>query len=317
MNRPAGGAPLVSVVIPTFNRPAELRRCLDGFSRQTAAPGQFEVVVIDDGSDHDIEPVAAEFRGRFPLHFERCRHAGVSVARNLGLASSRAPLVTLYDDDLEPLPHLIESCIHFHRSHPSYRPVELLYFTPDPAIAEMPVTRWAFDRLYPFPPAPGIYRGWHYFWGGAASCKRALFAESGFDPAFLAAEDAEFALRADRRHGLEIHFEPRSTGRFIRPLGVIEICRRQYRMAYYRCLLARRHGIEYPQAVYQRPEEFVIPDWTAFRALLDATRPRETAALSPSSPRFPLLCGLWLKADLHAIASGWLAARNGLPPIGL
>lgn len=317
MKPPAGCSPQVSVVIPTFNRPVELRRCLDGFARQTAPPEQFEVVVIDDGSAEDIEQVAAGFRDRVPLHFEHCDHAGVSIARNLGIARSRAPLVVLYDDDLAPLPELIERSIRFHEAHPSDRQVELLCFTPDPAIAEMPVTRWAFDRLYPFPPVPGIYRGWHYFWGGSVSSKRALFAKLSFDREFLAAEDAEFALRASGDGGLEIHFEPRAEGRFIRQLSVMGICHRQYRMAYYRGLLARRHGIEFRHPVYQRPEEFVMPDWPGFRAMLNAARAQETAALSPSSPRFRLLCGLWVKAEFHAMASGWLAAQAGLPPSGL
>jgi glycosyltransferase involved in cell wall biosynthesis len=309
--------PQVSVVIPTFNRPMELRRCLEGFAAQSAAPGRFEVVVVDDGSAADIERVAAPFRERFPLHFKRCNHAGVSTARNLAIERSRAPLVVLYDDDLEPLPDLIESCIRFHEAHPSRSQMELLYFTPDQAIADTAVVRWAFDRLYPFPKTPGMYRGSSYFWGGAASCKRTLFAECRFDPAYLAVEDAEFALRAGGLAGLEIHFEPRVTGHFIRPLDVIGICHRQYRMAYYRHLLARQHSIDFAYPVYQRPEEFLIADWAAFRTMLGATRAQESAALTPSSPRFELLCGLWLKAELHAVSSGWLAARAGLPLSGL
>ena len=309
------GVPQVSVVIPTFNRPVELTRCLEGFSRQTAQPTDFEVVVVDDGSGEDVAQAAAGFRHRLPLHFVHCDHAGVSAARNLGIAAARAPLLVLYDDDLEPLPPLIERCIAFHREHPGGHQMEFLHFAPAPALAKMAVTRWAFPRLYEFPPAPGIYRGWRYFWGGAACCKRTLFERNGFDPAFPAAEDAEFALRASGGgEELEIHFEPRPTGLFIRPLSVIGICRRQHRMAYYRCLMAKRHGVNYSQAYYQRPEDFVIPNWGEFRALLEASRPRESEPLPASSPKFRLFSGLWLKAELHALATGWLAAQAGRPP---
>jgi glycosyltransferase involved in cell wall biosynthesis len=317
MTKAAGHGLEVSVVIPTFERPVELRRCLEGFARQTAAPEQFEVVVIDDGSTADIEQVVAPFRERFRLHFERCNHAGVSVARNLGVARSSAPLVTLYDDDLEPLPELIERCIQFHERNPGDRQVELLYFTPDLAMAEWPVVRWAFEDLYPFPGGAAVFRGWHYFWGGSITCKRTLFRDLSFDAEFLAVEDAEFGVRANERGGLQIHFEPRATGRFIRPLGVMEICRRQYRMAYYRYALARRHGIEFGHPVYQRPEEFVIGDWPAYRAMLEAAKGQETAMLPDASPRFKLLCGMWTKAEYHALASGWLAARAGSPASGI
>jgi glycosyltransferase involved in cell wall biosynthesis len=304
--------PQVSVIIPTFNRPVELRRCLEGFARQTVAPGEFEVVLVDDGSDEDIGAIASGFRARLRLHFERREHAGVSVARNVGLERAQAPLIVLYDDDLEPLPDLIESRVGFHAAHAGERQMELLYFTPAPELAELAVTRWAFERLYPFPAQAGVYREAHYFWGGAASCKRALFAQHRFDPDFAAVEDAEFAVRAGGAEGLEIHFEPRVTGHFTRPLDVIGICQRQYRMAYHRQRMAERHGIEFPQPFCKHPEECLIADWAGFRAMLGAMR-----AVEASSPRYRLMCGLWRKAELHALASGTLAARAGLPPAGL
>ena len=315
MKRSGGRAPRISVVIPTFNRPQELRVCLDGFANQTAMPGEFEVVVIDDGSAENIEKIPADFRDRFQLHLERCDHAGVSVARNRGIERSRAPLLLLYDDDLRPLPGLIEACLHFHDRLSAAHQMELLHFTPDRDIADMAVVRWAFDRLYPFPKSSGIHR-WDYFWGGALTCKRSLFREHVFDPEFHAVEDAEFALRAGGQLGLEIHFEPRVSGHFHRRLSVMQICRRQYHMAYYRHLLVRRHGARFAHPVYERPNDFVIADWASYRTMLLGTRAQECAALSPSSAKFQLLSRLWQKAELHATASGWLTAQAGLGPSG-
>ena len=40
----------VSVVIPTYNRAAKLRRALRSLAAQSAAPDTYEVVVVDDGS---------------------------------------------------------------------------------------------------------------------------------------------------------------------------------------------------------------------------------------------------------------------------
>jgi glycosyltransferase involved in cell wall biosynthesis len=306
-------APQIAVVIPTFDRPDELRFCLEGFALQTATAEQFEVVVIDDGSAEDIEEVTAGFQERLPLHVERCAHAGVSVARNLGIARARAPLLLLYDDDLQPLPDLIESCLYFHDRYSALHQVELLPFVPHPDIADMALVRWAFDRLYPFPESPGVHQ-WEYFWGGAVTCKRSLFARQVFDPEYLAVEDAEFALRAAAQNGLEVHFTPRTRGLFHRRLSITQLCRRQYRMAYYRYLMAQRHDVHLLHSVYVTPEDFVIADWASYRAMLSATQPQESAVLSPSSPKFRLLCGLWQKADLHATASGWLAAQAGRPP---
>jgi glycosyltransferase involved in cell wall biosynthesis len=305
--------PRISVIIPTLNRPAELRVCLNGFALQTVAPELFEVVVVDDGSAQDMAEIAAGFGDRFPVQVERCRHAGASAARNLGIERSRGPLLLLYDDDLRPLPSLIESCLHFHARHPAVHEAALLRFTPDPEIADMAVVRWAFDQLYPFPSSAGIYK-WDYFWGGAITCKRELFAETVFDREFLAVEDAEFAFRASLPRPIAIHYTADLTGHFHRRLSVPPICRRQYRMAYYRCLLAQRHGVRFAHDVYERPQDFLIADWPSFRTLLSSMCPRESAVLSPSSARYRMLCGVWQKASLHATASGWLAAQAGGPP---
>ncbi len=304
--------PRISVVIPTYNRPAELRFCLNGFAGQSGAPEQFEVVVIDDGSPGEMNDIVGDFRDHFPIHVERCPHAGVSVARNLAIDRSRAPLLLLYDDDLRPLPGLIESCLQFHDSNPAVHDAALLRFTPDPAIADTAVVRWAFDWLYPFPASPGVYQ-WDCFWGGAVTCKRALFAEDVFDPAFLAVEDAEFALRANARHPIAIHYSAKVGGHFHRRLSVRQVCRRQYRMAFHRYLLAQRHGIHFAHPVYERPADFVIADWAAYRKLLAALCAQESAILPPSSARFQQLCAVWQKALLHATASGWLAAQAGGP----
>ncbi len=46
---------LVSVVIPTYRRPALLRRCLSTLCRQTLPTGRYEIVVVDDGLDPETE----------------------------------------------------------------------------------------------------------------------------------------------------------------------------------------------------------------------------------------------------------------------
>ena len=313
MIRPGVGDPEISVIIPTFNRPRELRLCLEGFACQTAAAARFEVIVADDGSDQTIEKITESFHHRFSLSLERCDHAGASVARNLAIACSRAPLLLLYDDDLQPLPGMIEECLDFHARHPTDHELRLLYFSPAPEIADQAIVQWAFARLYPFPSAPGIHT-WQYFWGGAITCKRALFAGRGFDPAYQAAEDAEFGLRAAAKRDLEIHFSPHLTGHFHRPLALTQICSRQFRMSFYRFQLARQYGVRFDHPAYQAPRDFVIGDWPSYRNLLLAARVQECSNLSQSPARFQLLTAMWLKAELHAMATGWLAAEAGGSP---
>lgn len=91
-----------SVVIPTYARPAALFRCLQGLGRQGPEAGDFEVVVVDDGSPVPVAPAhAAE---RFSLRVLRQSNAGPGAARNLGVEEATGEIVAFVDDDCVPDP---------------------------------------------------------------------------------------------------------------------------------------------------------------------------------------------------------------------
>lgn len=306
-------------MIPTLGRPEELRLCLEGFTQQTAPRELFEVIVIDDGSAADPTSITSAFAGAINLVLDRREHAGLSAARNTGIERARAPILVLYDDDLRPVPDLVEYCLDFHRHRPAEEDAALLHFSPDPAIAGVPLVRWAFDRLYVFPQTPGPHT-WQWFWGGSVTCKKLLFREGGYDPAYRSVEDAEFSLRLSRRMDLRVHFDSRLTGTLTRPLTFAQIYRRQYLMSYFRFILARDHPgmVRFAQPPYDHPEAYVIQDHGTLGALLSAARGLEctlnTRGRKPDARRFRLLCQLWKRAMYHAEATGWIAARDGQPP---
>ena len=89
-------SPLISVIVPTFNRPVELRHCLDGFSRQTAGRDQFEVVIVDDGSTEDTAGVVREFSRLPPDRVHRVGSCGAGGrAQPCDRASTRTAAVAL------------------------------------------------------------------------------------------------------------------------------------------------------------------------------------------------------------------------------
>src|ERR1700733_14093332 len=133
--------PRISVVIPAFERARELRLCLEGFRNQTLAAEAFEVIVVDDGSSSDLAPVASSVPG-LRLEFRRSEHGGPSAARNIALKVASAPLLLLYDDDIQPLPGLLEYCLEFHRRHPAQSAAALLYFKQDPPRSALPFEEW-------------------------------------------------------------------------------------------------------------------------------------------------------------------------------
>jgi glycosyltransferase involved in cell wall biosynthesis len=99
--------PLVSIVIPTFNRSAMMRRCVESALAQTWA---CEVIVVDHGSSDDTQTVAASFGDRI-RYLRRDVDHGVHFCWLDGVINARAEFVHLnFDDDyLEPT--YIEKCM--------------------------------------------------------------------------------------------------------------------------------------------------------------------------------------------------------------
>jgi glycosyltransferase involved in cell wall biosynthesis len=100
-------APLVTIVIPTFNRSAMLRRCIESTLAQTQA---CEVIVVDHGSSDDTPAVAASFGDRI-RYLRRDVDHGVHFCWLDGVINAKAEFVHLnFDDDfLEPT--YIEKCM--------------------------------------------------------------------------------------------------------------------------------------------------------------------------------------------------------------
>ncbi len=95
-------APDVAVIVPTFERPAHLRRTLASIDAQVGNQA-IEVVVTDDGSTGETSEVVREYAKScpFPVAFVTHDHAGFQLARcrNEGVAASRAEYLIFIDGD--------------------------------------------------------------------------------------------------------------------------------------------------------------------------------------------------------------------------
>lgn len=87
--------PLISVVIPTYNRREKLLRCLASvYANDT---GKAEVIVVDDGSTDGTE---GALRKHFPdVLYLFQKNSGVSVARNRGMKKASGDYIAFLDSD--------------------------------------------------------------------------------------------------------------------------------------------------------------------------------------------------------------------------
>ena len=109
----------ISVIIPTYRRPALLRRCLDALREQTYWRTFYEVIVVSDGPDRETEALVARFVRDQPdcaVFFHHLPYKkGPAAARNYGWKKSSGELIVFTDDDCIPDPFWLEEyaeCYH-------------------------------------------------------------------------------------------------------------------------------------------------------------------------------------------------------------
>jgi hypothetical protein len=189
---PSLNVPLVSVVIPTKDRPHLLREAVDSALAQTEE--DLEVVVVDDGSRTPVT-VPADRRVRLVRHGEG---RGNAAARNTGLAEARGRWLTCLDDDDVLTPRHLEVAFAALAASTLPPPVAALA-----AVAVIgPDGRTVEERL-----PPTLPRGSHFSLeprppGRSYNTKQTLVVETevlrgigGWDPSFRSRTVTELFLR--------------------------------------------------------------------------------------------------------------------------
>lgn len=108
--------PAVSVVVPTVQRPAELRRAVASILGQDY-PGPIECLVVFDGTE-PIAPDVAVPTGRTLRVLANSRTPGLPGNRNTGYLAASGDLVAACDDDDEWLPRKLSAQVARLQEHP-------------------------------------------------------------------------------------------------------------------------------------------------------------------------------------------------------
>ncbi len=97
-----------SIVVPAFNAAATLPETLDSLSAQSF--GDFEIIVVDDGSTDGTAAVAeAHAKGDRRVRIVQQNNRGLAGARNTGIAHARGALIGFCDSDDRWMPDKLDA----------------------------------------------------------------------------------------------------------------------------------------------------------------------------------------------------------------
>ena len=116
----AADSPLVSIVVPTFNREGHIGRCLESIARQSYQ--DYEVVVVDNASSDGTVEVALGFDWRLNVSvLVNDSNRERSYSRNRGAEHARGKYVVFLDSDDELRPDSLEFAAAFVEADPEHR----------------------------------------------------------------------------------------------------------------------------------------------------------------------------------------------------
>jgi glycosyltransferase involved in cell wall biosynthesis len=104
-------SPLLSIIVPTFNRPRSLQRCLSSLARLDVGGERAELIIIDDGSFPPCKPELSELSDTWRITVLRQENSGPAAARNHGAKKAGGRFLAFLDDDCTVPPNWYQSVI--------------------------------------------------------------------------------------------------------------------------------------------------------------------------------------------------------------
>jgi len=236
----------LSVLVPTFDRPGLLRSCLASLADQDAAPDEFEIVVVDDGSGPAVarEVDRARERATNLVGVRLPENSGPATARNRAVAESSGRVVLFVDDDVVATPSLVRRHLEHHDGageslavlgrvewHPDLRVTAFMRWLDQSGL------QFAYETWLREGPVEPPYAA---FYTANLSMTRALFERGGgFDQRFpyAAYEDMELAWRLTPA-GLRLDYRPDALAYHGRGITLTDFRRRMTRVGESAAVLA-------------------------------------------------------------------------------
>ena len=200
---------MISIIIPSQDRPEPLTRCLRAIATAGVEdPGaRFEVIVVNDGGAMALEPVVSAFRDRLHVVLLEQAHAGPAAARNAGAALARGQFLAFLDDDCVPAANWLQTLTARFAAAPT-RAIggRTLNGLPDNlySCASQLLADYLYEYFNPEPQQPSFFAS-----NNLALPREGFHVLGGFDSRFPSAAGEDRDL-CDRwlRHGYQMTYAP-------------------------------------------------------------------------------------------------------------
>jgi GT2 family glycosyltransferase len=110
-------SPEITVIVPSRNRPNQIKRCLVALAAQDHP--NFDVIVVDDGSEPPLSESINPQDYALSCQLIRQANTGPAGARNTGIHAASGQFAAFTDDDCWPAPDWLSGLVEVLRQHPN------------------------------------------------------------------------------------------------------------------------------------------------------------------------------------------------------
>jgi len=239
-------SPLLSVIIPTYNRHDKLLQLLDQLSLQDLEPSLFEVIVIDDGSSIPVSDAIGIQDRPYSFQLLRQSNAGPARARNQAIEHATGTFALILNDDA--LINTENLRLHLIAQLENEQPEAVLGsfdFIPESQTKPFVALLQHTDLLFGYNDMKaGELYGPECFWTCNISLPIHLIREvGGFDEAYKEAicEDVELGLRLFKATGLKVRYRPDIVALHDHDMDIERYEKRQFKLGWYTLMTHKKH----------------------------------------------------------------------------
>jgi len=319
----------VSIVIPTKDRPDELKVTMETVLKQTALDRILELVIVDQSTTDETKRYLEELQKRVPFRIKYVYSNIPSVTRskNIGLKNSEGDIVLFLDDDVTLAPDFVEKILEVYEKHPEaigvggylvstrygrlYRIYARLFLLPHDDKNRARVLPSTFVT-YPVGLKDVIRAEW--IPGGCSSFRRAIFKEMLFDENFgrrSSKGDVDFAYRLHLKYPGSMFITPHAK--------MIHRASKKQRLKPYQTIYVRevqtlyfiyKNMLPYEKSAVKRIVYMLAYLWSAIGRVIDPFR--VMFFLKSKDKRYAMEAAYTMYAIIYALKNKDKIARGDL-----